>query len=208
MTRTSRFVMSLMVASLLGVAQGQAQDAARQLYLEGREHLIEERFDRALETFRRVVAEHADSEEADDALYYVGYTLERLGRDQEAIETYGEFLDGWPDSLRVDNARSHRADLLGRGGDRTSAALLREVLAGSSSWEVRRETAVALARVGDLSAMGVLDDIMRRESTSRRLELIAILARQRETPEIRRILLTGLDASTSTSVKLRTLAAL
>ena len=208
MMRTTSFFTSLAMACLLVSALSQAQDAASQLYLDGREHLVEERFDRALDTFRRVVAEHPDSSEADDAQYYVGYSLERLGRDQEAIDAYGEFLDIWPDSLRVDSARSHRAELLGKGrGGPPSPELLREVLADSSSWEVKRDTAVALARVGDLSAADVLEEIMRRESTSRRLELIGILASQALKLETRRILLTGLEASTSTSVKLRTLEA-
>ncbi len=118
MMNPSRRVMSLVTFFLLVASHTQAQEAARQLYLDGREHLIEERFGQALETFRRVVAEHGDSSGADDALYYVGYALERLGRDQEAIATYGELLDRWPDSLRVDSARAHRSELLSktRGG--------------------------------------------------------------------------------------------
>ncbi len=184
-----------------------AQPSAATMYMDARDHLVEERFDQALQLFRRIVNDHPDSEEADDAQYYVGYTLELMGRREQAIRAYDLFLRNYPESVRVENARSHRLELVGRqpGG---GSEILEEVFAGSGSWELKRDAAMALAREGNFSGTAALEQIMRRESTSRQLEVVKILERHLSNPSARRILLIGLESSRSSSVQLRTLEAL
>ena len=185
-----------------------AQTSAREAYLQARENLVEERFEPALALFRSIVAQYPKSEEADDAQYYVGYTLERLGRKQEAVKAYDELIEKWPDSIRVENARTHRAEIV-RYQPQAGGALLNEVFSSpSTSWELKRDTAIALARSVNVIAPDVLEEIMRREASSRQLELVAILSDRTSNPTARRVLLLGLEPSLSTSVQLRALQAL
>ena len=207
--RANRAIMLLAVALLLlAPATALAQQSAREIYLQGREHLIEERYDRALEQFRKVVADFGESEEADDAQFYIGYTLQRLGRYQEAIEAFEALLNRWPDSVRAESARARQLELMGRTGGTGDAAVLAGILRGGVSWEARRDMALALARAGDFSGADILEEVMRRESSSRKLLLIRILGRHTSNPVARRILTMGLEPSNAGSVQLQTLAAL
>ena len=75
-------------------------------------------------------------------------------------------------------------------------------------WELRRDTAMALARSGNLAGADVLEEVMRRESSSRRLEVIEILRSQLDDPAARRIVAAGLEQGNSSSVQLKALSAL
>ncbi len=197
----------LLILKLGSYRSSDAQESARELYLEGREHLIDERFEEALAQFRRVVSDFRASEEADDAQYYVGYCLAELERVEEALEAYAILLDRWPDSVRVERARAQRAELLARRrGEDANDDLFREVFDGSSSWALKRDTAFALARKGNFTAHDILEEAMERESSSRQIELARILAPWASDPAARRILIMGLSAGRSSSVKLRALA--
>jgi tetratricopeptide (TPR) repeat protein len=197
-------IVALALASWSTVA---AQPSAATMYMDAREHLVEERFEQALRLFRRIVDEHPSSDEVEDAQYYVGYTLELMGRRDQAIRAYDEFLRNWPDSVRVENAKAHRLELIGQqpGGN---SEVLEDVFSGSGSWELKRDAAMALAREGNLSGAAILEQIMRRESTGRQLAVVKILERHLSDPSARRILLLGLESSRSSSVQLRTLEAL
>ena len=160
------------------------------LYLEGREQLIEERYEQALEILRRVVSDFPESGRADDAQFYIGYTLERMGRIEEAIEAFGVLLERWPDSMRVEAARSHQIELMGEAEDPRFQAYMERLLSGTMSWEAKRELAFSMARSGDFSAAAVLEDVMRRESSSRQIELIRILGSHLTNPTARNIIAT------------------
>ncbi len=186
---------------------GFAQTSVDEIYHNARDHLIEERYEKALQAFRSIVDKNPNSDKADDAQYYIGYTLEEMGRYAEAIEAYETMLSNWPDSLRAESARLHRNELLSQrpGG---SPEIYEEVFQSSGSWELKRDTALALARQGDLRGANVLEETMRRGSSSRQLELVKILERKVQDPVARRILIIGLEPSRSSSVKLLTLEAL
>lgn len=196
-------VLFLMTSWTYGFAQKSVEDN----YHVARDHLIEERYDKALQAFRRIVEENPGSDRADDAQYYIGYTLEEMGRYKEAIDAYEKVLKDWPDSLRAESARMRRNELLSRqpGG---STEIYEEVFRSSGSWELKRDTAIALARQGDLTGANVLENVMRRGSSSRQLEIVKILERKVQDPIARRILVIGLEPRRSSSVKLRTLEAL
>ena len=211
-TRTTlirAFTLGLAVFAASTHAAAAAQLDARKAYIEGREHLIEERYDDALREFRRVVSEFPDSQEADDAQYYIGYALSELGRADAALDAFTELIERWPDSVRVERARAQRAELLARQkGSATDSDLFREVFDGPGSWSLKRDTAYALARKGNLAASDVLEQAMERESSSRQVELARILAPWVSDPTARRILILGLSDGRSSTVKLRVLESL
>jgi DNA-directed RNA polymerase specialized sigma24 family protein len=204
---TGEAVAALVLASSLATVAG-AQEEARQNYLQAREQLIEERYEAALAGFRRVVSDFPESAEADDAQFYVGYVLERLGRTEQAVAAYAELLRRWPDSTRAESARERQVALMGRGGDPAYAGALETLLVSGASWELRREVALSLARQGDLSGASVLEEIMRRESSSRQLDLVAALAPRVQDSTARRIVLLALEPGHSSSLQLKALEVL
>ena len=203
-TRQAAVLVGLLLVTAAAVA---ARQAPPNLYRQAREHLIDERLSDALALFQEIVSDHPGSEQADDAQYYVGYVHERLDRDPDAVAAFQRLLDRWPDSPRAENARARLAVLMGRTGSGAGGAL-RTLLDSSAPWEVKRETALALARAGDLSAAAVLEEIMQRESSSRRLELLEVLSGLTADPVALRIIAAGLQPDNGSSVKLRALDAL
>ncbi len=185
-----------------------AQEAADSLYLDAREHLIEERFENALALFREVVADHTQSSRVDDAQYYIGYTLERMGRGREAAEAYEELIRRWPESSRVESARSHLVELIGENASPSQQLHLDELLSSRISWEVKRDVAFAMARSGDFTAVSILEEAMRRESSSRQQELIRILGGHLSDRAARRVFGLALQPSRSSSVQLMALRTL
>ncbi len=206
MTGTRQAVV-LFALLLVTTAQVAARQAPPDLYRQAREHLIDERLSDALALFQEIVSDHPRSEQADDAQYYVGYVHERLERDRDAVAAFQRLLDRWPDSPRAENARARLAVLMGRAGSGAGGAL-RTLLESSAPWDVKRETALALARAGDLSAAAVLEEIMQRESSSRRIELLEVLSGLTADPVALRIIAAGLQPGNGSSVKLRALDAL
>ena len=93
---------------------------------------------------------------------------------------------------------------MGRTGSGASGEL-RTLLESSAPWEVKRETALALARARNLSAAAVLEEIMQRERSSRRLELLEVLSGLTADPVALRIVAAGLTPGNSSSVKLKAL---
>jgi len=195
------FTLAGLVMVLATAPSAEAQEEASTVYLDAREQLIEERFEHALELFREVVARFPQSSRVDDAQYYIGYTLERLDRGSEAVAAYEELIRRWPESSRVESARAHLVDLAGNQGGAARQMPLDELLSSSTSWELRRDVVFAMARAGDFAAQSVLEEVMRRESSSRQMELIRILGDHLSDRSARTILGLALDPSRSSSVQ-------
>ena len=200
----TRHATALTALLLVTTAQAVAQQAPLDLYRQAREHLIDERLTEALPLFQEIVSDHPRSEQADDAQYYVGYVRERLEHDRDAVAAFQLLLDRWPGSPRAESARARLAVLMGRTGSGASGEL-RTLLESSAPWEVKRETALALARARNLSGAAVLEEIMQRESSSRRLELLEVLSGLTADPVVLRIVAAGLTPGNSSSVKLKAL---
>ena len=200
----TRHATALTALLLVTTAQAVAQQAPLDLYRQAREHLIDERLTEALPLFQQIVSDHPRSEQADDAQYYVGYVRERLEHDRDAVAAFQLLLDRWPGSPRAESARARLAVLMGRTGSGASGEL-RTLLESSAPWEVKRETALALARARNLSAAAVLEEIMQRERSSRRLELLEVLSGLTADPVALRIVAAGLTPGNSSSVKLKAL---
>jgi tetratricopeptide (TPR) repeat protein len=210
MTRMMKCVLGPAAAALVLLAPlvAGAQQDARAVYLKAREDLIEERYEAALTGFRRVVTEMPESAEADDAQFYTGYVLERLGRTDQAVAAYAELIRRWPESPRAASARERQVALMGAGRDPAYAGALESLLESGLSWEMRREVAMSLARRGDLTAVDVLEEIMRRESTSRQIDLVNVLGERMQESAARRIVLSALEPGHATSVQLKALEVL
>ena len=122
-TTPAALCMALVLLASVPVVAVQQSD-----YQVAREHLIDDRLDQALDLFRKLARAQPAGDEADDAQYYVGYTLALLGREQEAIDAYDELLERWPDSVRAESARSNRAELIGRQSGSGQQESLEQIL--------------------------------------------------------------------------------
>jgi TolA-binding protein len=83
-------------------------------YWMGECYYMLEEFPEALEAFRRVF-NHSFNDKYDDAQLKIGMTLRHLGRRDEAIAAFREFLSKYPDSQFVEHATRYLAELGGGG---------------------------------------------------------------------------------------------
>jgi len=155
-----------------------AADAA---YDQGVKALDEARYDRALTAFAE--AEKA-GDRADAALYWRGYTLGKLNRKDEALKTLEQLATRFPRSRWRDEARALSAEL--RGGGAAGAArepdddlklvalsgligspaaealpILRKILEGSGSLELKERALFILGQSGTPEARTLLVDVAR-----------------------------------------------
>ncbi len=80
------------------------QQEARQLFLEGSAAYVEGDFETALQLFRKAY-EKADVQARVVLLVNIAQTLDRLGREQEALEHYRRYLQLMPDGPKAGVAR-------------------------------------------------------------------------------------------------------
>ena len=160
----------LTLTALTGRAEGvQQQTPAEQAYQDARDLTMQQDWDRALQTFRRLA--QGDSPRADDAAFYVGFCLENMpGRTEEAFLAYRDVRSGHPDSEMADRALMRMLPLAGTLGEEDAS--YRDFLAGhlqNDEASVRREAALSLARFGDERALAGLREILREGSADMKL---------------------------------------
>ncbi len=82
----------------------QRRERESELYEDGREALEEARYDRALDRFARVV--EMNGQRADGALYWKAYTLNKVGRRDEALTSLEQLKKGYPQSRWLGDAKA------------------------------------------------------------------------------------------------------
>ncbi len=87
-----------------GLPGEQSQPGADDLSA-GRAAAMRMRWDEALDRFRAVLDEHPTGELADDATYWIAVCLEGLGDYEQAVELVNEFIDRYPNSQLLSDAR-------------------------------------------------------------------------------------------------------
>ena len=93
----------------LGLPGEQSQPGADDLNA-GRAAAMRGRWQDALDRFRAVLAEHPNGELADDATYWIAKSLEAVGEYELAVERVNEFIDRYPNSQLLRDARVVRLE--------------------------------------------------------------------------------------------------
>jgi len=80
---------------------------AKAMAMKGRTYMQLGNLKKAMDTFSFVTTEYPASEQAPEALYFIGYCSMLQSEFDKAIEVFGKFIEVYPDSLYVSKAREH-----------------------------------------------------------------------------------------------------
>jgi HEAT repeat protein len=166
----------------------EARQREDEAYESGTDALDEDRFDRAIERFNRVIA--INGSKADAAKYWKAYAQNRLGQRAEALATIAELIKSHPNSRYVTQAKSLEASVRGSSGQPEAAAadpldeemaiaalnglqhqdpervvpLIEKILAGNRSPKFKARALFVLAQINSPAARQLLAKIARGES--------------------------------------------
>ncbi len=158
-----------------------------ELYDSGLSALDEDRWDRALERFNRVI--EVNGTKVDAAKYWKAYAQNRLGQRAEALATIAELIKSHPDSRYVSQAKSLEGDVRRTTGQSVSpenqadedlklmainalqhqdperaVPMLEKLLAGNNTPKVKARALFVLAQINSPAARQVLAKVARGES--------------------------------------------
>lgn len=161
---TNRFSHSVLrtalVVALLAALPAIADDRDR--YMEGKEACVNQQWDRAIAVFEGLLATYPQSDYADDAHFWIAYSLEKSpGRMADAFSAFQRLVDGYPHSSWRDDALVHQVQIaegLVHKGQEGFRSFLVDHLSADLP-EVRRAAALALGRLGDRRATPILETL-------------------------------------------------
>jgi HEAT repeat protein len=159
----------------------------RELYESGIEALDDDRYDRALERFNRVIEMNGSN--VDGAKYWKAYAQNRLGQRAESLATIAELIKSHPNSRYVTQAKTLEADVRRSTGQSASpetqadedlklmainalqhqdperaVPMIEKLLAGNNSPKVKARALFVLAQFNSPAARQVLAKVARGES--------------------------------------------
>lgn len=145
-----------------GMLFAQDKPDAATIYQQGREFCIEGQWQLAQEQFQTLLSEFPGSNYEDRALFWLGYSMEKIpGRQMDAYLTFDRIIRNLPLSSWVDDAQLHQITLAAsfvREGKSQYLAVLKKHL-NSKYASVQRKAAIELARLGDKSAIPMLEKL-------------------------------------------------
>jgi len=183
----------------LGFAQriGGPRSAADSLYERGVSALDARRWDQALDAFNEVVARGGSR--ADGALYWKAYTLNRLGRRDEALAAIAELRKSFASSRWLDDTKALELEVQQAAGQKVSPEnqpdddlkllalnglvqtdpdrafpILENLLKGPQSPQLKRRAMFVLAQNTSPRALQLLEQIARGKSGNPDMQLLAI----------------------------------
>ncbi|MBD3245392.1 MAG: outer membrane protein assembly factor BamD [Candidatus Omnitrophica bacterium] len=77
-------------------------------YKQALEYFEAGSYKEAYAEFRKLLTHYPDAKEAADGQYYVGRTLEKLGKPYQAFEAYEKVIDRYPNSKRINEVVEHQ----------------------------------------------------------------------------------------------------
>ncbi|HEX2342921.1 MAG TPA: HEAT repeat domain-containing protein [Vicinamibacterales bacterium] len=158
----------------------------RELYESGIEALDDDRFDRALERFNRVIEMNGSN--VDGAKYWKAYAQNRLGQRAESLATIAELIKSHPNSRYVTQAKQLEADVRRTTGQpvnpetqadeemklmalnalqhqdpERAVPMIEKLLAGNNPPKVKKRALFVLAQIDSPAARQLLAKIARGE---------------------------------------------
>jgi HEAT repeat protein len=165
----------------------EARQREDEAYESGTDALDEDRWDRAIDRFNRVIA--MNGSKADAAKYWKAYAQNQLGQRAEALATIAELIKSHPNSRYVSQAKSLEARVRGSSGQPVAGAepvdedtamaalnglqhqdpervvpLVEKILAGNRSPKFKARALFVLAQIDSPAARQMLAKIARGES--------------------------------------------
>jgi HEAT repeat protein len=155
------------------------QTAEDQEYEEGREAIDDERWQRAVDRFNRVVERRGAR--ADTALYWKAYAQSKLGQRAEALSTLAALRQSHPKSRSLEQARALELEIRNSSGQTVSPESVQNE-------ELKLFALQGLSNQDPDKAVPMLEKIIRGDSSSKLKERAMFVLAQMSEPRARRIL--------------------
>lgn len=164
-----------------------SQSREDEAYESGREAIDEERWERAIERFNRVV--EMRGAKADTALYWKAYAQSKLGQRAEALATLAELNKNYPKSRSLEQARALELEVRNSTGQSVrpenvqdddlklvaiqaladqdpdrAIPMLERLLRGNSSPKVKERSLFVLAQMSDPRARRLLTEVAKNDA--------------------------------------------
>ncbi len=139
---------------------------ARSIYQEAKKLCVEQKWIEAINTFENIIDQYSESRYIDDANFWIGYCLEKLPQRQtDAFSKFEQVVSKFPNSPWADDAAIHQITLAEQfvmeGKEQYKSFLTRNIK--SENQEIRNRAALALGRLGDKSALPILNKLSEDE---------------------------------------------
>lgn len=176
--RNRVFIVGTILFVISAVSWVMAQDA--KLYNKGKKFVYERQWDKAIETYNRLLNEYPGGLYNDYAQFYIGFSLEQVhGREREAFEKYQRVIENYPKSPWVDDAVIHQiliAKKFSLKGDASFKEFLRQKAADADSM-IRYQAALALAELKDPTVLPTLVEMAKGQDETMARQAMDVLER-------------------------------
>ncbi len=161
-------------------------DASHRLYLEAKKRSFNQQWGQAAQLFEQLVADYPQSHYRAEAQFWVGYCLEKEGDYKEAYEALVALEKNFSNSVWLDDALQHKIYLAEKLADKRGDGyylFLRQLL-DDADLDIRYQAAMALARLGDRTALPALKALRGRVDFEEETDaLIAQLEQSEDSPD-------------------------
>jgi GWxTD domain-containing protein len=135
-------------------------------FMEAKKKCMSQEWREAINMLQDFLEEYPASRYADDAQFWIAYSLEKIpGQQNEAFMAFAELVNSQPQSAWTDDAIVHQIDLAQtfvREGKDQYLNFLHQHLNSEHS-EVKYRSAIALGQLGDKKALPLLDEMSTNE---------------------------------------------
>ena len=178
-TGTARASVMPLSAGLASFADEERQSREDQAYEQAREFIDDEQWQRAIESFNRVIS--LNGAKVDTAMYWKAYAQNKLGQNADALATLATLNKRFPESRTLEQARALEMDVrrsagqpvrpenvqdedlklyalqaLGNQDPERAIPMLEKIIRGDSSAKLKERAMFVLAQMSDLRARKLL----------------------------------------------------
>lgn len=152
-----------------------------ELFRKGRAHIRERNWEKALHSLASFEIKYPNSIYADDALFWTGFSLEQLNREDESLRIFNDLVDRYTESLWLDDAKVHMIQILRKSTEKDLTFRSREIKRYLSDADsaVQIQAVLALGSLGNQDVLPRLkqlaqgDDVVLSKSAIEILEQLA-----------------------------------
>ncbi len=185
MLRYYTFILGLFLFGTITVGAFQ-DDASHRLYLEAKKRSFNQQWNQAAQLFAQLVTDYPQSHYRAEAQFWVGYCLGKDGEYKDAYNALVALENNFPNSVWLDDALQHKIYLAEKLADKRGDAyylFLRRQL-DHVDLDVRYQSAMALARLGDRTALPTLKALRGRVDFEEETDvLMAQLEQAKDKPD-------------------------
>lgn len=183
-----------LIGDAIAFASDDPQSREDQAYEQARQFIDDEQWQRAIESFNRVIA--MTGSKTDTAMYWKAYAQTKLGENAEALATLATLSKKFPQSRTLEQARALEMDVRRSAGQPVRPENVQDD-------DLKLYAIQALGNQDPDQAIPILEKIIRGNSSSRLKERAMFVLAQMSDPRARRLLAESAKDSAHPDVQAR-----